>query len=106
MIGMKKKKLFAFIALIGAVLLVGQSCASDGEECSQEEICSGKSVSSCCDDDGCYFTYNGTRYDESEIDQLAIDLGCTTATNVEELKIIKEQLLFLSESVRLGLFDN
>ncbi len=104
---MKKNKIALFTLAFSLVLFVGFACDSvtGDEECSSEEICEGKSVSACCTEDGCYYTYNGTTYSASEVDQLAIDLGCTNATSGPEIDAIKERLMVLRETANMQTFQ-
>ena len=46
------------------------------ESCAQDEICTDKSVTSCCTDGTCVFKYNGKEYTEDQLAELADDLGC------------------------------
>ena len=95
------KKIFYFLsaATLGTLLTVWYSCEKDPEEsCKQDEICEAKFVTACCTDNDCVYKYNGNEYTEDQVDQLAIDLGCTTAVSLksadadEDLAGVIEQL--------------
>ncbi|MCG8700967.1 MAG: hypothetical protein MI922_23145 [Bacteroidales bacterium] len=76
-----KKLNFLIPAILLGVLMVVASCEEDEKEtCKQAEICAAKAVTSCCTDDVCVYKYNGKEYAESEVEQLALDLGCGTAS--------------------------
>lgn len=77
---MKKNLLFMPFILLLMVFTLAVSCKDDPEEtCGQDEICEAKSVTACCTDGVCVYKYNDKEYKESELAQLAIDLGCSTA---------------------------
>ena len=72
--------IFLSAVIICAVIVVWYSCESDPEEsCKQDEICTDKFVTACCTESECVYKYNGKEYTEDQIDQLAKDLGCSTA---------------------------
>lgn len=90
---MKKKLLYLGLSFITAALLFTISCGEedDDETCGEEDICDGKTVTACCSTDNsgdyaCVYKYNGVEYPESEIDDLADVLGCssTKSTNYDE----------------------
>ena len=88
---MKKTILFLSIILIGIVVAVWNACETDPEEsCKQDEICTDKFVTACCTDNACTYKYNGKEYSDSEIDQLAEDLGCSTAKSTDQSNDLNE----------------
>lgn len=80
---MLKNSLKLFFAF-GFLSIVLMNCSDDDSEesCSQEEICTSKNVTACCDDNSCYYTFDGKNYPESDLDQLATDLGCSSTSRV------------------------
>ncbi|UZR97366.1 hypothetical protein [Chondrinema litorale] len=107
---MKKSNFFKLLFVFAAIIIGLNSCDSEEdpvESCSQDEICTAKNVTACCDETSCTYEYDGKEYQESELDQLAEDLGCTTsggryAAN-SDLEEVKLQLLDLVARARSGL---
>ena len=106
---MKKKLFIPFLVILTSVFALTLSCDEDPQEsCEEEEICDGKDVIACCtsDSDGditCVYKYNGKEYKESEIDDLADDLGCTSSiskTYKEDIAQIVTSLENLMDKVR------
>lgn len=99
--------LFSFI-LTAFVLLIWYSCQEDpAETCKKDEICETKYVTACCDENECVYKYDGKEYSESEINDLAVDLGCSVSVaglksenNDEDLSQVIEQLKKLMEKAR------
>jgi hypothetical protein len=80
---MKKSVIFLSTLLLGVFLVFVSGCdTTPEEECVQEEMCSGKTVTACCDESNCYFEYNGKIYgdDAESTEELLEDLGCTNTT--------------------------
>ncbi len=80
---MKKAAFYLSALLLGVFLVFVSGCTTTPEEsCEQEEICTGKIVTACCNEDECYYEYNGVKYskDSESITKLATDLGCTQAS--------------------------
>jgi len=91
-----------FIAIIALIPFIHSCDEGDIETCEQEEICTGKTVSACCTPLECYYTYNGNRYedDDASLNQLAVDLGCASASSPsynDDIASLKSQLILLSE---------
>ena len=100
---MKRLSMYLSILCMGLLFVVNTGCEEEAaESCEQEEICEGKEVTACCEGDVCYYTYDGKKYQESEIAQLALDLNCTSAVNIEDLKLddLKAELFLLVELAR------
>ena len=97
--------LFALV-MMGIVLT---NCGDDEtiESCTQDEYCAGKTVTACCTPASCIYKYNGKDYPESDIDQLADDLGCTAGSGArvasEEKEILKTKLEDLLSKARAEL---
>jgi hypothetical protein len=77
---MKKSISLLSAVLAGILVTTIFSCQDTPKEtCLQDEFCTSKMVTACCDDNNvCVYKYNGKEYTEDEKDQLAIDLGCGT----------------------------
>jgi len=104
-----KRTIFLLSAvLIGILVITYYSCESDPEEtCYQDEICTDKFVSACCTENECLYKYNGKEYTEDQIDQLAEDLGCSSAVGIlksgsqeDDLSAVIEKLEALMSRVR------
>lgn len=77
---MKRAQFYLSLLILGTFISLATDCNMNSlETCEQDEICAGKTVSVCCGEIDCYYTYNGKRYedDAASITQLAKDLGCT-----------------------------
>lgn len=106
---MKKKIFIPFLILAASIFALTLSCEEDTEEtCEEELICDDKTVVACCtsDSDGditCVYKYNGQEYQESELEELSEDLGCSTAASAsykEDMVYIVTSLEALMERVR------
>ncbi|MBT32242.1 MAG: hypothetical protein CMO01_21480 [Thalassobius sp.] len=107
---MKKSNFFKLLFVFAAIIIGLNSCDSEEDpvqSCSQDEICTSKNVTACCDDTSCTYEYNGKEYQESELDQLAEDLGCTTSGGRyaagSEMGELKSRLLDLIAKAKSGL---
>jgi hypothetical protein len=80
---MKKSSFLLFVIFAGILVTALLSCQDDPKEtCLQDEFCTSKMVTACCDDNNvCVYKYNGKEYTEDEKDQLALDLGCGNVKN-------------------------
>lgn len=95
---MKRNFLSAAVLLTVVFLAFVSGCEPIADEtCEQDEICTGKSVTVCCSDSGCYYQYNGIQYadDPQSLAKLAADLGCTYALNPNYEQEIKDIILKL-----------
>ena len=106
---MKKKIIIPILIAVAGIFALIISCEEDPQEsCEDAEICDNKTVISCCtsNSDGditCVYKYNGKEYQESEIDDLAKDLGCSSATSLnhkEEINGVIVSLKALMENAR------
>lgn len=108
---MKKAAFYLPAFLLGIFLIFISGCTTTPEEnCEQDEICAGKTVTACCGDAGCYYEYNGKTYgDDAESQtQLAKDLGCTfsgMATYEEDIQDLILRLESLREISRTAISD-
>ena len=100
---MKKTILILGIIIIGTLITVWNACETDSKEtCQQDEICTDKFVTACCTDNDCVYKYNGKEYAESEIDQLATELGCSAKKSTgenDDLSGVIERLKALMDRV-------
>lgn len=105
---MKKLKQVFPTLFVGIAFFILSACATTPEEsCEQDEICSGKTVTACCTDDECYYTYDGVKYgdDPASLLELAKALGCTSATSPEfdhDIQQIMSRLVGLSEVAQIN----
>ncbi len=77
------KNKWTSLLLIGFFALALTNCKEeDKETCEQDEICTNKNVTTCCDDTTCTWQYNDKTYTEDELGQLATDLGCTAEADL------------------------
>ena len=77
---MKRFSFYLSILILGVFISLVSGCDLESlETCEEEEICTGKFVTACCNDTECYYMYNGKKYgdDAESLTQLAKDLGCT-----------------------------
>jgi len=105
---MKAVNLLFVLFTIGLLSITLSNCGEteSPESCAQDEICTGKSVTTCCTNDACVYKYNGKDYQEDELDQLADDLGCTSGgarVASEEKEQLKDQLRALLNKAKAGL---
>jgi hypothetical protein len=80
---MKKTAFYLSVLLLGVFIIFVSGCSTTPEEtCEQDEICTGKIVTACCNEDECYYEFNGVKYskDPQSIAKLANDLGCAQAS--------------------------
>lgn len=92
---------FIIIGLNGCIEEPEESCEPDGTFCNNTKL-----VTFCCTEDECIYKYNGKEYPEDNLDELATDLGCGTASTgirSADNTLIIEQLLKLKEKVQKGL---
>ncbi|MBN1597839.1 MAG: hypothetical protein JW894_06055 [Bacteroidales bacterium] len=76
---MNKKIILLTAIILGILITTWYSCESDPKEtCQQDEICDGHMVTACCTDNECVYYYNGREYTEDDLDDLAVDLGCSS----------------------------
>ncbi|MDW7692411.1 hypothetical protein R9C00_13255 [Flammeovirgaceae bacterium SG7u.111] len=107
---MKNGSIVALILLLGAMVLTLTNC-SEGDDplksCSQEEICTAKNVTACCDEDVCTYQFDGKEYSEAQLDELADDLGCASSARLsadsEEREQLINQLRALVQRAKSGL---
>ena len=103
---MKRASFYLSVFILGIFATLISGCETTPlESCEQDEICTGKSVTACCNETECYYEYNGVKYgdDAQSLAQLAKDLGCTfsgLATYDEDLQDIILRLESLHEIVR------
>lgn len=101
---MKKLKHVIPALLVGIMVFMLSACEATPEEsCEEDKICEGKTVTACCTDDECYYTYNGVKYgdDADSLIELANALGCTSASSPEynqEIQEIMSRLVGLSQN--------
>jgi hypothetical protein len=106
---MKKVPFYLSILMLGILMTMLSGCDLESlENCEQDEICAGKFVTACCNDNECYYTYNGKRYgdDAESLNQLAKDLGCTYSALPEyenEIGDIVLRLTALKELARTNI---
>ena len=105
---MKAINFFIMIITISLLSITFTNCGeTDNESCKQDEICTGKNVTSCCTSDNvCVFKYNGKEYTEDQVDLLADDLGCTgggARVAAAEKEQLMNQLQELLNQARAGL---
>lgn len=77
---MSRLPFYFSVLILGVFVALISGCETIPlEECEQEEICAGKTVTACCDEIECYYMYNGVKYndDADSLTQLAKDLNCT-----------------------------
>lgn len=104
---MKKYKFLLPLVVLGLFFIFNAGCEVEPvESCEQDEICTGKSVTACCTETECYYTFNDKKYgdDAESLAQLATDLGCATASGAnyqEDIEILIYKLAVLSEKARL-----
>jgi len=80
---MKKKNFLVWTILLGIFVVTWYGCETDPEEtCEQEVICEEKSVTYCCTEGECVYKFNGKEYTDDQIDELAEDMGCSTAVSI------------------------
>jgi hypothetical protein len=78
-----KKIIYILSVVLLGIMATWYSCETDPEEtCQQDEICEGKYVTACCTENECVYKYNGKEYTEDQLDELAEDLGCGSASGV------------------------
>lgn len=100
---MKKSLFLLAIALIGIIMTVIRCQDKAKDTCQQDTICESKEVTACCTDTVCIYKYNGKEYKESQLGQLAIDLGCSSAKSTDQagdLAAIKTRLKTLMNRAR------
>ncbi|MBX2844116.1 MAG: hypothetical protein KTR26_20280 [Flammeovirgaceae bacterium] len=108
---MKSINFLKLFFILGFITFALTNCDEDPESeksCSQDEICTAKNVTACCDDVVCVYEYDGKEYQESELDQLAKDLGCSSSSGgriaaSDENDPVKDQLLNLLMRAKDGL---
>ncbi len=97
-----------FAILLSAIFLVFilvyvSGCTTTPEEtCEQDEICTGKTVTACCNADECFYEFNGVKYgdDAQSVANLAAALGCAqgnTPTYKEDMGNLILRLQALGE---------
>lgn len=105
---MKKRGSLLSIMILAIGFAFTTGCDSTPQEsCEQDEICTGKSVTACCTDNECYYTFDGKKYgdDAESLAELAAALGCTNGslpTYEQDLNSIYERLAILSEMAHLS----
>lgn len=108
---MKQGKILSIFFLLSLGAFIFSSCDKDEESnevCTQEEICPDNDVTACCDGATCYYTFDGTRYEEDQLEELTDALGCTGGTNgrsdeATQLEEVKSRLLDLIANTRAEL---
>lgn len=96
---MKRATFYLSLLILGTFISLATDCnMSSLEQCEQDEICPGKTVSACCNDVECYYMYNGKKYgdDSDSLAQLARDLGCTFTGMAEYESDIQDIILRLT----------
>jgi hypothetical protein len=91
------------IVFFGIFLAIISCKEISKESCEQDAICESKEVTACCTAGVCVYKYNGKVYTEDEKDQLAIDLGCSSAKSAgheNDLAQINKRLTALMDKVR------
>lgn len=70
---------YSVFILLTFVALISGCDMETLETCEEDEICTGKFVTACCNEVECYYMYDGKKYgdDADSLTQLAKDLGCT-----------------------------
>jgi hypothetical protein len=99
---MKRVTFYLSVLLLGMFLTYVSGCTTTPlESCEEDEICTGKTVTACCNEDECYYEYNGVKYgdDPASLAKLANDLGCTFSASASYETDIKDLILRL-ESLR------
>ncbi|HRX12849.1 MAG TPA: hypothetical protein P5210_14405 [Draconibacterium sp.] len=105
---MKKAAFYLPAFVFGLLLVIISGCTTTPvENCEQDEICTGKTVTACCNEDECYYEFNGVKYgnDAASMAKLATDLGCTQASAPnfkEEIGDLILRLEALGEIARLN----
>ena len=108
---MKRTTFYLSLLILGTFLSLATDCDLNSlEECEQDEICTGKFVTACCNDVECYYMYNGKKYgdDAASLEQLARDLGCTfvgMADYDSEIQDIVLRLTALKEFTKSNLIE-
>ena len=95
---MKKAAFYLSVLLLGVFLAFVSGCSTTPEEtCEQDEICTGKTVTACCNVDECYYEFNGVKYgnDTESKTRLAVALGCTQASSPTFKEDISDLILRL-----------
>ncbi len=95
---MKKTAFYLSVLLLGVFLVFISGCSTTPEEtCEQDEICTGKTVTACCNVDECYYEFNGVKYGDDAESQtrLAVALGCTQASSPTFKEDISDLILRL-----------
>ncbi|MFA6402084.1 MAG: hypothetical protein WCX31_10735 [Salinivirgaceae bacterium] len=99
------RKLFLLLPLVvlGVVLTMNTGCDQVTEECSSDEICTGKDpVTSCCTDgSACVWKYNGVEYPDTDqgLADLKAALDCSTAKSatvgcdIDEIEMRLQELM-------------
>jgi len=104
---MRKLVFLLPLFLLGLVITMNTGCDEVTEECSSDEICTGKDpVTSCCTEgSACVWKYNGVEYPDTEqglIDLMAA-LDCPTAKSGSvgcDINEIEMRLYELMENTR------
>ena len=108
---MKRASFYLSVFILGVFVALISGCETTPlESCEQEEICTGKSVTACCNETECYYEYNGVKYgdDAESLARLAKDLGCTfsgLATYDEDIQDLILRLEALREISRTAISD-
>lgn len=106
---MKKEAFYLPALLLGIFLIFISGCSTTPQEnCEQDEICAGKTVTACCNDAGCYYEYKGKTYgdDEQSMAELIKDLGCTFSgmasydTDIQNLILRLESLREIAKPIK------
>jgi hypothetical protein len=95
---MKRTAFYLSTLLLGIFFVFISGCSTTPEEtCEQDEICAGKTVTACCNENECYYEYNGVKYgdDPASRAKLANDLGCTFSASASYDADIKDLILRL-----------
>lgn len=104
---MKRGKIFGILFTMGFAAFILANCdTAPVESCSQEEICTAKSVTACCTETSCVYKFDGKEYPADSVDQLADDLGCAGSgarVASDERIQLEEQLQNLLMKARAGL---
>ena len=111
---MKKAIYLISIVFLGILITTWYSCEEDPEEtCGLDEICAGVNVTYCCTEYECVYKYNGKEYTDDQLDELAEETGCGSASAVNlksgcrenDLSSVIEKLKALRDRVRKQCVD-
>jgi hypothetical protein len=80
-----KKSLFLLVIVLFGIIMTVIRCQDKAKDtCQQDTICESKEVTACCTDTVCVYKFDGKEYKESQMNELAIALGCPSAKSTDQ----------------------